>query len=122
MGQTPSISPVEPQKSWISSGYGMRISPFTGKKKLHLGTDIAGWKGTPIVATANGRVMFVAKTRTLGLMIRVRHDATFTTEYAHLLRAVVKKGRYVKRGELIGYMGNSGWSTGYHVHYAIKKI
>lgn len=118
---TPSISPVEPQKSWISSGYGIRISPFTGKKQLHLGIDIAGWKGTPIVASANGKVIFVGKCRTLGLMARIRHNSTFTTEYAHLLRASVKKGQYVERGEIIGYMGNSGWSTGYHVHYGIKK-
>jgi murein DD-endopeptidase MepM/ murein hydrolase activator NlpD len=121
MEHTPSISPVDPQKSWISSGYGIRISPFTGKKRLHLGIDIAGWKGTPIVATANGKVIFVGKSRTLGLMARIRHDSTFTTEYAHLLKAAVKKGQYVKRGEMIGYMGNSGWSMGYHVHYGIKK-
>ena len=121
MDHTPSISPVDPQKSWISSGYGIRISPFTGKKELHLGIDIAGWKGTPIVATANGKVIFVGKCRAFGLMARIRHNSTFTTEYAHLLKAAVKKGQYVRRGELIGYMGNSGWSTGYHVHYGIKK-
>lgn len=121
MEHTPSISPVDPQKSWISSGYGIRISPFTGKKELHLGIDIAGWKGTPIVATAKGRVIFVGKCRTLGLMASIRHDSTFTTEYAHLLKAAVKMGQHVRRGELIGYMGNSGWSTGYHVHYGIKK-
>jgi murein DD-endopeptidase MepM/ murein hydrolase activator NlpD len=121
MEHTPSISPVDPHKSWISSGFGVRISPFTGKKQFHLGIDIAGWRGTSIMATAKGKVIFVGSSRTLGLMIRIRHNSTFTSEYAHLLKAKVKIGQYVERGEIIAYMGDSGWSTGYHLHYGIKK-
>ena len=118
---TPSISPVDPQKSWISSAYGMRISPFTGKKQFHPGTDISGWKGTPVMAPAKGKVILVRKWGSMGLMAKIRHDSTYTTVYGHLLKAAVKKGQHVKRGDIIGYMGNSGRSTGYHLHYEVHK-
>jgi murein DD-endopeptidase MepM/ murein hydrolase activator NlpD len=118
---TPSISPVDAENAWISSPFGMRTSPFTGKKQFHMGIDIAGWKGTPIIATANGKVAFVGKNGLLGLTVKIRHNSTYSTEYGHLLKTVVKKGQYVKRGEIIGHMGDSGRSTGYHVHYGIKK-
>ena len=118
---TPSISPIDPQKSWISSAYGMRISPFTGKRQFHPGIDIAGWKGTPIMAPAKGKVTSVRKWGSMGLTAKIRHDSTYTTLYGHLLKVVVKKGQYVKRGEIIGYMGNSGRSTGYHLHYEVHK-
>jgi murein DD-endopeptidase MepM/ murein hydrolase activator NlpD len=121
MEHIPSISPVDPQKSWISSSYGMRISPFTGKKQFHPGLDIAGWKGTPIIAPARGKVISVRKWGSMGLMIKIRHDSTYKTVYGHLLKAAVKKGQHVARGEVIGYMGNSGRSTGYHVHYEVHK-
>lgn len=121
MEHTPSISPVDPRKSWISSVFGIRISPFTGRKHFHLGIDIAGWKGTPIMAPAKGRVNLVRKWGALGLVVRIRHNSTYTTEYGHLLKSAVKKGQYVERGDIIGYMGNSGRSTGYHVHYGLKK-
>jgi len=121
MEHMPSISPIDPQKSWISCAYGMRISPFTDKKEFHPGIDIAGWKGTPIMAPAKGKVIFQGKWGSMGLSVRVRHDSTFTTIYGHLLKTAVKKGQYVKRGEVIGYMGNSGRSTGYHLHYEVKK-
>ncbi len=118
---TPSISPVDPKKSWISSVYGMRISPFTGKRKFHAGIDIAGWKGTPIMTPAKGKVTSVRKWGSMGLMVKIRHDSTYTTVYGHLLKAAVKRGRCVERGEVIGYMGNSGRSTGYHLHYEVHK-
>ena len=118
---TPSISPVDPENTWISSAFGLRVSPFTGKQKLHLGIDIAGHKGTPIMATAKGKVVYVGKWGPLGLKVKIKHNASFITEYGHLLDAAVKKGQKVGRGEIIGHMGNSGRSTGYHVHYGIKK-
>jgi murein DD-endopeptidase MepM/ murein hydrolase activator NlpD len=119
--QTPAISPVDPLKSWISSSYGMRISPFTGKKQFHPGIDLAGWKGTPIMASASGKVLAVKKKGSLGLIVKIRHSPVFATVYGHLLKAAVKRGQHVKRGEIIGYMGNSGRSTGYHLHYAVIK-
>ena len=121
MEHTPSISPVDPRKSWLSSLYGVRISPFTGRKHFHLGVDIAGWKGTPIMAPAKGQVTRVRKWGALGLMVRIKHSSTYTTEYGHLQKAIVKKGQKVERGQVIGNMGNSGRSTGYHLHYGMKK-
>ena len=121
MEHTPSISPIDPRKSWLSSLFGMRISPFTGRKHFHLGVDIAGWKGTPIMAPAKGNVTDVRKWGALGLMVRIKHSSTYTTEYGHLEKAIVKKGQSVERGEIIGYMGNSGRSTGYHLHYGMKR-
>ena len=118
---TPYISPVDPQKSWISCGYGMRISPFTGKKQFHPGIDIAGWKGTPIIAPSKGTIDFAGRWGSMGLTIKIKHGSMYTTTYGHLHKAAVKKGQHVKRGEIIGYMGNSGRSTGYHLHYEIKK-
>ena len=118
---TPSISPVDPQHSWISSPFGMRISPFTGKKQFHPGIDVAGWKGTPIMAPARGKVVFVGKNGSLGLTVKIKHNSAYETEYAHLLKAAVKKGQNVERGEIIAYMGNSGRSTGYHLHYEVHK-
>ena len=118
---TPSICPVDPRKSWISCGYGMRYSPFTGKKQFHAGIDIAGWKGTPVMAPAKGKVYFVRNWGSMGLTIKIKHESTYHTTYGHLLKAAVKRGQAVNRGEIIGYMGNSGRSTGYHLHYEIKK-
>jgi len=118
---TPSISPIDPQKSWISSTYGMRISPFTGKRQFHPGIDIAGWKGTPIMAPAKGKVISVRKWGSMGLMVKIKHDSTYKTVYGHLLKAAVKRGQHVNRGDIIGYMGNSGRSTGYHLHYEVHK-
>lgn len=119
--QTPSISPVQHEKAWISCGYGMRVSPFTGEKEFHPGVDIAGWKGTPVIAPANGTVSFARKWGSMGLTIKIRHNATYLTTYGHLLGSTVKKGQAVTRGDIIGYIGNSGRSTGYHLHYEINK-
>ncbi|MBW1948226.1 MAG: M23 family metallopeptidase [Deltaproteobacteria bacterium] len=121
LDRTPSISLVDPKKSWISSSYGPRVSPFTGKRQFHLGVDLAAWKGTPIMATADGKVSYVGKMGPLGLVVKIRHNSIFTTLYGHLLKAEVKRGQRVERGQVIGLMGNSGRSTGYHVHYAVVK-
>lgn len=117
----PSIAPVDPQQSWISSSFGMRTSPFTNKKQFHVGIDIAGGEGTPIMATARGQVVFVGTNGSLGLAVRIRHDSAYETVYGHLDKATVKKGQRVQRGEVIGHMGDSGKTTGYHVHYEVKK-
>lgn len=119
LDHTPSISPVDPQGTWISSSYGLRISPFTGKEQFHPGVDIAGAEGTPIVAPAKGTVVFVGKDGPLGMSVRIKHDSVFETTYGHLQKASVKKGQAVERGEVIGFMGNSGRSTGHHLHYEL---
>jgi murein DD-endopeptidase MepM/ murein hydrolase activator NlpD len=117
----PSISPVDPSQAWLSSAYGMRKSPFTGKKQFHPGVDLAGSKGTPILAPAKGQVAFVGKNGSLGLSIEIKHDSTFKTTYGHLLECSVKKGQNVQRGDIIGYMGDTGRTTGHHLHYEIEK-
>jgi murein DD-endopeptidase MepM/ murein hydrolase activator NlpD len=117
----PSISPVDPGQAWLSSAYGMRTSPFTGKKQFHPAVDLAGAKGTPILAPAKGKVAFVGKNGSLGLSIEIKHDSTFKTTYGHLFKAEVKKGQSVERGDVIGYMGDTGRTTGYHLHYEIEK-
>jgi murein DD-endopeptidase MepM/ murein hydrolase activator NlpD len=121
LDRTPSISPVDPQESWISSTYGARISPFTGKEQFHPGVDIAGAEKTPIVAPAKGTVTFVGKDGALGMTVRINHDSVYESKYGHLDKASVKKGQHVDRGEVIGYMGNSGRSTGHHLHYELAK-
>jgi len=121
LDRTPSLSPVDPQESWISSSYGVRTSPFTGEEQFHPGVDIAGAEKTPIVAPAKGTVSFVGKDGPLGMSVRIRHDSVYESTYGHLNKATVKKGQQVERGEVIGYMGNSGRSTGCHLHYEIAK-
>jgi murein DD-endopeptidase MepM/ murein hydrolase activator NlpD len=121
LDHTPSVSPVDPQESWISSSYGLRISPFTGKEQFHPGIDIAGAPKTPILAPAQGTIVFVGKDGALGLTVRITHGSVYESTYGHLHKASVKKGQHVDRGEVIGYMGNSGRSTGTHLHYEIAK-
>jgi murein DD-endopeptidase MepM/ murein hydrolase activator NlpD len=121
LDRTPSISPVDPQESWISSSYGVRTSPFTGKEQFHPGVDIAGAEKTPIIAPAKGTVDFVGKDGALGMTVRIKHDSCYESTYGHLDKAAVKKGQQVHRGDVIGYMGNTGRSTGHHLHYEIEK-
>ena len=113
---TPSIWPT---KGWLSSRFGYRISPFTGKKEFHKAIDIATRKGAPIVAVANGVVSQVGRDGGLGRVVTIKHGYGFMTRYAHLQKALVKKGQPIKRGETIALVGNSGRSTGSHVHYEI---
>lgn len=115
---TPSIWPTQ---GWLSSKYGKRISPFTGYTVMHKGIDIANKKGTPVIAPADGVVKKVGKDRYLGKMLRITHGNGIETLYAHLSKAVVKKGKQVKRGDIIGYMGNTGRSTASHLHYSVYK-
>ena len=116
LDHTPSIPPTE---GYLSRGFGIRIDPFTGKKQPHLGIDLATDIGTPVCATADGRVSFVGRDPGLGKMIRIDHLFGYTTVYAHLSQVKVKRGQYVKRGEVIGAVGNTGYSTGPHLHYEV---
>jgi murein DD-endopeptidase MepM/ murein hydrolase activator NlpD len=117
LASTPSIWPT---KGWISSGFGYRTSPFTGKREFHKGLDISGPSGTPIYAPATGKVTFSGTDGAYGLTVILNHGNGITTRYAHLNRLAVKNGQSVARGELIGLMGNSGRSTGPHLHYEVR--
>jgi murein DD-endopeptidase MepM/ murein hydrolase activator NlpD len=116
LASTPSIWPT---KGWLSSRFGYRISPFTGKKEFHKGIDISTRMGAPIVAPADGVVSKVYWDHGYGKVISISHGYGIETKYAHLKKSLVKKGQYVKRGETIALVGNSGRSTGTHLHYEV---
>ncbi|MEA3432887.1 MAG: M23 family metallopeptidase [candidate division WOR-3 bacterium] len=115
---TPSIMPT-----WgrITSGFGWRRDPFTGRRSFHNGIDIANKKGTPVVATASGEVIYVGRMGHLGTCVKIKHGYGYISLFGHLETAAVKTGDNVERGNIIGYLGNSGRSTGPHLHYTIMK-
>lgn len=110
---------IWPAKGRFSSGFGWRASPFTGKRDFHKGVDISGPRGTPIYAPASGVVIFAERFSTYGQVIRIKHSDVIETLYAHLYKIGVKVGQEVTRGELIGYVGNTGRSTAPHLHYEV---
>lgn len=130
----PTVSPVRGEMTWRSSPFGWRVDPFTGRRAFHRGVDFAGRRGTPIYATADGFVSYAGKDKYLGDTIIIDHrkkeldeqnqpyarQGGYQTEYGHLDKIVVKQGQQIKRGQQIGTMGNSGRSTGPHLHYAVR--
>jgi Membrane proteins related to metalloendopeptidases len=117
----PTIAPISVLESWITSGFGMRKSPFTGLREFHSGLDIFAMRGTPVIAPGNGRVCFLGTNGGLGKMIGIRHNNQYQTIYGHLSGYNVKLNQVVKRGDCIGLVGRTGNSTGYHLHYEIHK-
>jgi len=118
LDHTPSIWPV---KGWLSRGYGMRPDPFTGYRRLHRGIDISNNVGTPIIAPAAGRVKTALVDRDLGKMVEIDHGYGFVTRYGHLSMLDVQRGQLVSRGDVIGRMGSTGYSTGPHLHYEVWR-
>ncbi len=116
-GSTPSIWPV---KGWVTSGFGVRVSPFTGRPALHDGLDIGAAKNTPVRAPANGRVTTAGFNSKLGNIVRLDHGYGVQTLYGHMAKSLVKNGQRVKRGDVIGLVGSTGLSTGPHLHYMVK--
>ncbi len=104
-----------------TSGFGYRRDPINGGRRLHAGTDFAGSRGTPIVAGGAGTVIFAGRQSGYGLMVEIQHSHGYTTRYAHLNRIRVSEGERVSRGERIGDMGNTGRSTGTHLHYEVRR-
>ena len=115
---TPSIMPT-----WgrITSGFGWRRDPFTGRRAFHNGIDIANKEGTPVVATASGEVIYVGRMAHLGTCVKIKHGYGYISLYGHLKATTVKIGDNVERGNIIGYLGSSGRVTGSHLHYTIIK-
>jgi murein DD-endopeptidase MepM/ murein hydrolase activator NlpD len=113
---TPSVRPT---RGWISSGFGYRKSPLTGRRQFHRAVDFATRIGTPIIATADGIVISSKKDSHLGNIIEIDHGKGFVTRYGHNSSNFVKKGERVKRGQVIGTVGNTGRSTGPHLHYEV---
>ena len=117
LAATPSIWPV---KGWITSGYGKRASPLTGEPGRHMGVDIANEANTPIRVTADGLVTYAGWQTGYGRVIVVEHGFGYSTRYGHCARIDVKVGDEIKRGQIIGYVGSTGRSTGSHVHYEVR--
>jgi murein DD-endopeptidase MepM/ murein hydrolase activator NlpD len=119
----PSIQPIKNQDlTRMASGYGYRIDPFTKKRRFHYGMDFSARKGTPIYATGNGIVKRADnRSSGFGKHIRIDHGFGYVSLYAHLSKYNVRRGQKVKRGDIIGYVGNTGRSMGPHLHYEILK-
>ncbi|WP_083629648.1 M23 family metallopeptidase [Tenacibaculum agarivorans] len=119
----PSINPLNPKKQKrISSRFGRRFHPIDGRYKQHLGLDIAAKIGTPIHAAASGVVKTVIKSnKGYGNQVFIDHLYGYSTRYAHMYISVVKKGQRIKKGDIIGFVGNTGKSTGPHLHFEILK-
>ena len=114
---TPSIRPVS---GWMVAGYGQRKNPFTDRMEMHRGVDIAAPKGTPIYATADGRISFVGYRSGYGLLVKVSHGKGRSTWYGHCSMAKVRTGNIVKRGQIIATVGKTGQAIGPHVHYEVR--
>ena len=104
----------------LSSGFGKRKHPILGFTKHHNGTDFAAPTGTPIMASGNGTVIKAGWCGNGGNCVRIRHNSSYTTGYGHLSKFATKTGRRVRQGQIIGYVGNTGMSTGPHLHYTVK--
>ena len=102
-----------------SSGFGPRLDPFSGRYAFHPGIDFAGPSGTPVLATASGRVTFAGRDGSYGNMVEIDHGYGLKTRYAHLLDVTVTKGQAVIKGATVGRLGSTGRSTGPHVHYEV---
>ncbi|MCC7431301.1 peptidoglycan DD-metalloendopeptidase family protein [bacterium] len=118
VANTPSINPVPQAK--ISDYFGRRIDPFTGQIKQHNGLDFHAPKGTPIYASADGKVTFSGFNGNYGKFIRIKHKYGYETAYGHLSISKVKQGQKIKKNDLIGFVGSTGRTTGPHLHYEIK--
>ncbi len=114
-----SIPSVRPVNGWITSNFGRRISPFSGKSSLHRGIDVAAQIGTPIYAPADGVVIFSGLKAGFGNFIMIAHGYGVVTRYGHNAQNMVQAGQKIKRGEQIGTVGMSGRTTGPHLHYEV---
>jgi hypothetical protein len=115
-----SMPSIWPAKGWLTSRFGMRVSPFTGRRQLHAGIDIAAAAGTPIDAPARGRVIFAGRKGPLGNALVIDHGFGVKTVYGHTEKIFVKPGDTVERGQEIAAIGSTGRSTGPHLHYVVE--
>ncbi len=106
--------------SRVTSGFAMRVHPVSGQWKQHKGIDFGAPVGTPIRATGDGVIEFAGVAGGYGNMVVVRHGAVYSTAYAHMSRIAARRGMTVSQGDVIGYVGTSGWSTGPHLHYEFR--
>jgi murein DD-endopeptidase MepM/ murein hydrolase activator NlpD len=116
LAHTPSIWPV---RGYLSSNYGRRTDPFTGRRIFHPGIDVSAPRGTEITAPADGRVVAVGRRGAYGKAIIIDHGHDVVTRYGHLQDYNVRAGQRVQRGDVIGFVGNTGRSNGPHLHYEV---
>jgi murein DD-endopeptidase MepM/ murein hydrolase activator NlpD len=117
LASTPSIWPV---RGWVTSDFGHRLDPFTAERIMHKGLDIAAAHGTPIVAPSDGLVIFAGVEGGYGKVLVLDHGYGVKTRFAHMADIGVKVGDRVKRGDHVGLLGNTGRSTGPHLHYEVR--
>jgi len=106
-------------RTYIASGFGVRKNPFGRGYEFHDGVDLPAWYGTPIHATAPGVVVEAGWSRIFGRYVKIRHGYGYATLYGHMSRIKVRRGQRVERGQVIGYVGSTGRSSGPHVHYTV---
>jgi murein DD-endopeptidase MepM/ murein hydrolase activator NlpD len=115
-----SMPSIWPARGWLTSRFGPRVSPFTGRTQQHSGLDIASRRGTPIISPAEGRVSYVGRKGPLGNALVINHGFGVKTFYGHTEKIFVKPGQKVERGDQIASIGSSGRSTGPHLHYVVE--
>lgn len=120
LAHIPSVIPINIKDFTMSSGYGVRRDPIYGSSKFRTGLDFAAKTGTPVFATADGKVTEAGRQSGYGNCIDISHGYNYLTRYAHLSEILVKPGQEVKRGEMIGKVGSTGKSTGSHLHYEVR--
>ncbi|MFW6389773.1 MAG: peptidoglycan DD-metalloendopeptidase family protein [Halanaerobiales bacterium] len=117
---TPKIWPLADKgKAYVSSEFGWRTDPFSGKQQMHEGLDLATWYNTPVLATADGVIEYTGYKGGYGRMVVIKHGYGYKTKYAHLNKILVKEGQEVSREDKIALSGNSGKSNGPHLHYEV---
>jgi len=114
---TPSIWPAQ---GWVTSGFGFRGNPFTGLTQMHEGIDISNRMESPVIAPADGIISDIGSDWAHGKIVVISHGFGMTTRYSHLEKALVRVGQKVKRGDKIAQLGNSGKTTGPHLHYEVR--
>ena len=114
----PSADPLDGFR--LTSGYGMRVHPILGGRRKHDGVDLASPIGTPVHATADGTVERASWFGGYGLCVEIDHGANLETRYGHMSRLAVAEGQFVHKGDVIGYVGSTGRSTGPHLHYEVR--
>jgi murein DD-endopeptidase MepM/ murein hydrolase activator NlpD len=125
---TPSASPLR-DDFLLTSPFGQRRNPFTSRSDFHAGIDLSAQRGTPVYAPAAGRVAFAGRYNArrnvawwrYGNLVSLRHGDDFVTLFGHLDQVKVKAGQVVEQGQLIGLVGNTGWSTNPHLHYEVRR-
>ncbi|MFA5779633.1 MAG: M23 family metallopeptidase [Elusimicrobiota bacterium] len=105
----------------ITSRFGLRRHPIFRDRRFHEGLDLARWYGAPIRASSDGKIIFAGRKAGYGKTITIIHKNGFSTKYGHLRSYLVKKGQFVKAGQIIGSMGSTGYSTGPHLHFEVRK-